>query len=48
MILGNYSGTQHHNTVNWTLNTPRDADYIDIMSQMTRDDLVNLVSMRSS
>ena len=48
MILGNYSGTQHHNTVNWTLNTPRDADYINIMSQMTRDDLVNLVSLRSS
>ena len=48
MILGNYSGTHHHNTVNWTLNTPRNAVYINIMSKMTRDDLVNLVNLRSS
>ena len=48
MIWGNYSGTHHHNTVNWTLNTPRDAVYINIMSKMTRDDLVNLVNLRSS
>ena len=48
MILGNDSGTHHHNTVNWTLNTPRDAVYINIMSMMTRDGLVNLVNLRSS
>ena len=48
MILGNYSGTHHHNTVNWALSTPRDAVYINLMSKMTRDGLKNLVNLRSS
>ncbi len=41
MILGNDYGTHHHNTANWTLNAPRDANYMNTLSMVTRDGLVD-------